>query len=184
MSGLRRVLRKAIPPVDWLLNHVVCRIPLASVRMAAYAWGGVAFEDHRSGVIMLGSEVHAPQQLRIGSGSAIGRHCVLDARGGIAIGRDVNISSHARLQTAKHLIDDPDFAHQFSPIVLADRVWIAEGAFVLGGVTIGEGAVVAAAAVVTADVEAYSVVAGVPARKIRERSRDLRYHLEWRPDWS
>jgi len=181
---LRPTLRRALPTLDWLLNHVVSGIPLASLRMSAYAWGGVAFEDHRSGVIMLGSEVYAPGQLRIGRGSAIGRHCVLDARGGITIGRDVNISSHARLQTAKHLIDDPDFAHEFSPIVLADRVWVAEGAFVLGGVTVGEGAVVAAGAVVTADVEPYSVVAGVPARKIRERSRELRYQLEWRPDWS
>jgi acetyltransferase-like isoleucine patch superfamily enzyme len=183
LSKLRHALRKALPPIDWLLNQVVCQIPLASLRMAAYARGGVAFEDHRTGVIMLGSEVYAPQQLRIGSRCAIGRHCVLDARGGITIGRDVNISSHARLQTAKHLVDDPDFAHEFSPIVLADRVWVAEGAFVLGGVTIGEGAVVAAGAVVTADVEPYSVVAGVPARKIRERSRELRYHLNWRPDW-
>jgi acetyltransferase-like isoleucine patch superfamily enzyme len=184
MRMLRRALRKAVPPVDWLLNHVVSRIPWASLRMAAYARGGVCLEDHRSGVIMLGSEVYAPRELRIGSNCAIGRHCVLDARGGITIGRDVNISSHARLQTAKHLVDDPDFAHEFAPIVLGDRVWVAEGAFVLGGITIGEGAVVAAGAVVTADVEPYTVVAGVPARKIRDRSRELRYQLTWRPDWS
>jgi acetyltransferase-like isoleucine patch superfamily enzyme len=184
LTELRRALRRALPPVDWLLNHMVCRIPLASLRMAAYARSGVAFEDHRTGVIMLDSEIYAPRQLRIGSNSAIGKHCVLDARGGITIGRNVNISSHSRLQTAKHLIDDPDFAHQFSPIVVGDRAWIAEGAFVLGGVSIGEGAIVAAGAVVTGDVEPYSVVAGVPARKIRERSRDLRYHLTWRPDWS
>ena len=170
--------------MEWVLNHLVCRIPLASLRMAAYARGGVAFEDHHTGVIMLDSEVYAPRQLRIGSSSAIGRHCVLDARGWITIGRNVNISSHARLQTAKHLLDDPDFAHRLSPIVIGDRVWIAEGAFVLGGVTIGEGAVVAAGAVVTGDVEPYCVVAGIPARKIRERSRDLRYQLTWRPDWS
>ncbi len=172
-----------IPPRDWVLNHVVCRMPLASVRMACYARMGVAFEDHRTGVIMLGSEVHAPTQLKIGRGCAIGNRCVLDARGGITIGRDVNISSHARLQTAKHLIDDPDFMHDFSPIAIGDRAWIAEGAVVLGGVTLGEGAVVAAGAVVTKDVAPYSVVGGVPARPIRERARDLRYHLTWRPDW-
>lgn len=184
ISIARRVRGSAaFPPNDWVLNHVVCRIPLAAPRMAAYARLGVALEDHRSGVIMLGSEVHAPAQLRIGRGCAIGNRCVLDARGGITIGRDVNISSHARLQTAKHLIDDPDFMHDFSPISVGDRVWIAEGAVVLGGVTLGEGAVVAAGAVVTKDVAPYSVVGGVPARPIRERARDLRYHLLWRPDW-
>lgn len=180
---VRRISGMALPPSDWVLNHVVCRIPLASPRMACYARLGVAFEDHRSGVIMLGSEVHAPTQLEIGRDCAIGNRCVLDARGGITIGRDVNISSHARLQTAKHLIDDPDFMHDFSPIVVGDRAWIAEGAVVLGGVTIGEGAVVAAGAVVTRDVAAYSVVGGVPARLIRQRARDLHYHLAWRPDW-
>jgi putative colanic acid biosynthesis acetyltransferase WcaF len=180
---MRRIRRATLPPEDWLLNHVVNRIPLTAARMACYAHLGVAFEDHRSGVIMLGSEVHAPAQLRMASRCAIGNRCVLDARGGIAIGRDVNISSHARLQTAKHLIDDPDFMHDFSPIVVGERAWIAEGAVILGGVTIGAGAVVAAGAVVTKDVAPYTVVGGVPARPIAQRSRELRYHLSWRPDW-
>ncbi|HMS72434.1 MAG TPA: hypothetical protein PKB03_05320, partial [Baekduia sp.] len=64
-----------------------------------------------------------------------------------------------------------------------DRAWVALGATVLGGVTIGEGAVVAAGAVVTKDVEPYSVVGGVPAVKIGDRSRGLRYELDYRPSW-
>jgi acetyltransferase-like isoleucine patch superfamily enzyme len=180
---LKRLRRLIVPPQDWVLKHLVGMVPFAAVRMACYARSGVAFEDSHSGVIMLGSEITAPRQLSIGRRSAIGRHCVVDARGGVRIGRDVNISSFARLQTAKHLIDDPGFTHEYSPIVVGDRVWIAEGAVVLGGVTIGEGAVVAAGAVVTKDVRPFTVVGGVPARAIRERSRDLRYELNWRPDW-
>ena len=180
---LYRALRRGLPPQDWLLNHIVCRMPLVASRMSWYARFGVDLEDHRTGVIMLGSQVHEPKRLRIGRNCAIGKRCVLDARGEITIGRDVNVSSHAQLQTAKHLIDDPDFIHDYSPIVIGDRVWIAEGAMVLGGVTIGEGAVVAARAVVTKDVAPFSVVGGVPAQPIRERSRDLRYHLSWRPNW-
>jgi maltose O-acetyltransferase len=55
-------------------------------------------------------------------------------------------------------------------IIIMDDVWIGAGAIILKGVTIGTGAVVAAGAVVTKDVEPYSIVAGVPAKKIGERT--------------
>ena len=57
------------------------------------------------------------------------------------------------------------------------HAWVASHAIVLPGVTIGEGAVVAAGAVVTKDVEPYLMVGGNPARPIRKRTRDLTYHL-------
>jgi putative colanic acid biosynthesis acetyltransferase WcaF len=180
---LLRPIRTLVPPAAWIANTLVNRIPLVSMRMRCYALMGVSFEDPHTGTIMLSTEIRAPRQLHIGRNSAIGRHCTIDARGGIAIGRDVNISSDARLQTAKHLIDDPDFMHDFSPISVGDRAWIAEGAVVLGGVSVGEGAVVAAGAVVTKDVAPFTVVGGVPARPIRMRSEDLQYHLTWRPNW-
>jgi acetyltransferase-like isoleucine patch superfamily enzyme len=178
-----RARRALLPPNDWLLNHLVNRIPLATARMTCYARFGVAFEDPRTGIIMLDTEVHAPNRLSIGRDTAVGKRCVLDARGSITVGRDVNISSYARLQTAKHVVNDPDFLHMYSPIVVEDRAWIAEGAIVLGGVTIGTGAVVAANAVVTKNVEPYTIVGGVPAKPIGKRARDLRYHLSWRPNW-
>ncbi|NLG26918.1 MAG: acyltransferase, partial [Chloroflexi bacterium] len=55
------------------------------------------------------------------------------------------------------------------PIVIEDDCWIASGAIVLAGVTIGRGSVVAAGSVVTHDVPPYSVVAGMPARVLRSR---------------
>jgi putative colanic acid biosynthesis acetyltransferase WcaF len=180
---IKRLVWTILPPKDWILNHIVCRVPHASMRMACYARMGIEFEDHRSGVIMLASEVRAPELLTIGRNCSIGQHCVLDARGEIAIGRNVNIGSHARLQTGKHFINDPDFMNTSSPITVGDRAWIAEGAVVLSGVNIGEGAVVAAGAVVTKDVAPFTVVGGIPARPIAERSRELRYELSWRPDW-
>jgi putative colanic acid biosynthesis acetyltransferase WcaF len=183
LKRVLRPIRALVPPGAWIANTLVNRIPIASMRMRCYALMGIDFEDPRTGVIMLCTEIRAPRLLHIGRNSAIGRHCTIDARGGITIGRDVNISSDARLQTAKHLIDDPDFMHDFSPIAVGDRAWIAEAAVVLGGVSIGEGAVVAAGAVVTKDVAPFTVVGGVPAHAIRTRSQDLRYHLAWRPDW-
>jgi putative colanic acid biosynthesis acetyltransferase WcaF len=164
----------------YVLNHLVNRLPFVAARQRAYAALGVGLEDHRTGMIMLHTEINGAENLHIGRNSIIGRSCVLDARGGIQIGRSVNIGSGATLQTGRHVVDCPEFSPEFLPILVGDRAWIAEGARVLAGVTIGEGAVVAAGAVVTRDVRPYTVVAGVPARYIRDRSRELRYRLDYR----
>jgi acetyltransferase-like isoleucine patch superfamily enzyme len=172
-----------LPPPDALVNAVVPRIPLAPLRMRALRAAGARIEEPATTTVMLGTEVWSARGLEIGARSIVGRHCLLDARGGIRIGRDVNVTSYTRFMTAKHDVDDPAFTAVFEPIVVGDRAWIALGATILGGVTIGEGAVVAAGAVVTADVEPYAVVGGVPARKLRERSRELDYRLGYRPVW-
>jgi len=73
------------------------------------------------------------------------------------------------------LISSPDFrrinqqGHTLKPIVIHDDVWIGGGAIILAGITIGQGAVVAAGAVVTKNVEPYTIVGGVPAKRIKER---------------
>jgi putative colanic acid biosynthesis acetyltransferase WcaF len=183
VSRAKRLRRTVLPPTEWILNHLVCKIPLVSPRMAAYARLGVDLVDHRTGIIMLDSFITAPKNLRIGRNSSIGRSCVLDARGGIDIGENVNIGSYSRLQGGKHDINAPDFAGVKGSIRIRDRAWIAEGATLLGNITIGEGAVVAGGAVVTKDVEPYTIVGGVPARPIGERSRELTYELAFRPNW-
>lgn len=176
-------MKQHLPPPEAFLNHMVNRIPLAALRMRCYAFAGVRFDDPRTGVIMLGTEVWKPSRLSIGVHTIVGRGCLLDARGGLRLGRSVNVSSFTRFMSAKHVVDDPDFEAAFAPIVVGDRAWIALGATVLGGVTIGEGAVVAAGAVVTRDVDPYTIVGGVPAFPIGNRNRDLRYELSYRPNW-
>ena len=178
---MREALIRWLPPPDTLVNAVVPRIPFAPARMAAIRLAGGRVDP--SAIVMLGTELWSVRRIEIEARSIVGRHCLLDARGGIRLGRDVNVSSYTRMMTAKHVIDDPRFVAAFDPIAIGDRVWVAMGATILGGVTIGEGAVVAAGAVVTADVEPYAVVGGTPARKLRERSRDLDYELDYRPAW-
>ncbi|MFL5817534.1 MAG: acyltransferase [Conexibacter sp.] len=172
-----------LPPRAAVLNHGVNHIPFVGARMRAYRAFGVGFEDIACTTIMLGAEVWSPCELTIGARSIVGRGCLLDARGGIGIGRDVNIGSDTILMTAKHEVQDPDFAASYAPIVLGDRVWIALRATILGGVTIGEGAVVAAGAVVTRDVPPFTIVAGTPAIPIGERTHELRYELGYRANW-
>lgn len=120
-------------------------------------------------------EVLLPKGLVLGDGVGVGWFAELDARGGITVGHDTNISSHAKLITGSHDIDDPDFTADFRPIIIGHHCWIGTGATILQGVTIGDGSVVAAGAVVTKDVEPYTVVGGIPAKKIRGRNNKLRY---------
>lgn len=183
MPKLLELAHRYLPPVDWVLNHVVNRLPFLSWRMRLYQLAGVRFADPRSGCIMLGAEVLSAPRLQIGRNSIVGPRAMLDARGGITIGDDVNITGDTRWMSAKHDVQDPDFVAHFAPIVVGDRAWIALGATVLGGVTIGEGAIVAANATVTADVAPFTIVGGTPARKIGERTDELRYELDYRPNW-
>lgn len=176
LSGLR-------PPPEYVLNHLINRIPLLGPRMRAYEALGINFTDRDASTIMLSAEVWAPRNLQIGRGVVIGQRALLDARGGLTIGDNVNLTAQTRFMTGKHLTHDLDFEASFDPIVIEDRAWVALGATVLGGVTVGEGAVVAAGAVVTQDVAPFTIVGGIPARPLGSRPRGLRYELGYRPNW-
>jgi putative colanic acid biosynthesis acetyltransferase WcaF len=79
----------------------------------------------------------------------------------------------------EHDIDSPDFKEIGAPVVIEDYVVIGSRVTILPGVTVGKGAIVASGAVVTKNVEPYAVVGGVPARFIKERSRNLTYTLKF-----
>ena len=108
----------------------------------------------------------------VGSETIINRDVTLDGRGILRIGARVNISPEVMLLTADHDPQSPEFAGRDLPTVVGDRAWIASRAIVLPGSTVGEGAVVAAGAVVHGTVEPWTIVAGNPARAIGTRSAD------------
>lgn len=122
------------------------------------------------------------RKVSLGSRVVINFGCLLDGRHyRIEVGDDASIGPEAALLTLGHDPDAPDFATRGGPIVIGARAWIGFRAIVLPNVTIGEGAVVGAGAVVTKDVEPYAIVAGAPARVIGRRSRDIGYRLEYQP---
>ena len=137
----------------------------------------------RKCIIYGGTEMRAPYNIRIGEGSIIGNDSILDGRNGIFIGNNVNFSTGVWIWTEQHDPQCPHFSctNRGGPVVINDRVWVSCRAVILPRVTIGEGAVIAAGAVVTHDVEPYAIYAGVPARKIGERNRDLVYTLDSHP---
>ena len=80
--------------------------------------------------------------------------------------------------TEQHDYRSKDFSCYSSPdmgVRIGDLAWIGSNTIILPRVTIGKGAVICAGAVVTKDVEPYSVVAGVPAKKIAQRPQDVDY---------
>ena len=118
----------------------------------------------------------------LGDRNVINYGCTFDGRHySIKIGADVSIGPEASLLTLGHDPQSPTFADKGGEIVVSDRAWIAYRAIILPGVTIGEGAVVAAGAVVTKDVKPYTIVAGNPAKVVKERIRELDYTLDFKP---
>lgn len=120
-------------------------------------------------------EILFPKGLELEDNVAVGWFAELDARGGIKIGHDTNISSHVKLITGSHDIDSSDFTADFLPIHIGHHVWVGTGAMILQGVKIGDGAIVAAGAVVTKDVEPWSIVGGIPAKTIGKRRQSEKY---------
>lgn len=167
----------------WLFNYIATWIPLIGVRMFALAAVGVQMEDREHTTVLLGTRIWVPESVTIGADSVVGRECRIEAGGGVTIGRSANIAHGVRLQTGSHDIREPSFPALYKPIRIGDHSWICEAATIIGGVTVGEGAVVTAGAVVTKDVEPWTVVGGVPAREIGTRPI-VRYSVGWRPDFN
>lgn len=113
--------------------------------------------------------VWAPWNLEVGDHSWIGDEVDCYCVGAIRIGANAVVSQYTFLCTASHDIADPTFSLITAPIRVGDCAWVAADAFVGPGVTVGEGAVVGARSSVFRDVEPWTVVAGNPARRIRNR---------------
>lgn len=162
--------------LKFLLMSWIGRLPSQTIRLSFYR-RALGMRIGENTVIYGRAEIRHGRGIEIGANSSIGHDVVLDGRCGLKIGNSVNFSSGAWIWTLQHDLDDPDFAAKGAPVQIDDYAWIGGRVIVLPGVHIGEGAVVASGAVVTKNVEPYTVVAGVPARKIKHRARGLRYKL-------
>lgn len=111
------------------------------------------------------------QFLSIGDDVFINRGSYLDTKGGITVGNAAGIGEFVRIFTHSH--GEADHAlRTYAPVIIGDYAKIFAGAMILPGVTIGREAIIAGGSVVTRDVPPGTVVAGVPARVIRERKTE------------
>jgi maltose O-acetyltransferase len=133
----------------------------------------------KNSIIYCGCRFFAPWRVKLGNHSIVGDHAFLDGRRGLTIGNNVNIGSEVRIYTLEHDPDSPSFAAKGGPVVIEDWVYIGSRVTVLPEVVIGEGAVVASGAVVTSNVEPWTIVGGIPAKLIRNRPQ-VKYTLDTR----
>jgi acetyltransferase-like isoleucine patch superfamily enzyme len=171
-----------------------------AMRLARARWRGARLGSHcqvsrsadlnpgsragRPGEIEIGAEVDIEQgailwayggSIRLARRVFIGQHVVIYGNGGVDVGEYTLIAAHSCIVSSNHAVPPADRIIRNEPDVLLPTrigrdVWLGVGVKVLGGVTIGDGCVVGAGAVVTRDLPAYSIAMGVPARITGERS--------------
>lgn len=171
----------------YFTNTVVAAVPSHGFRRLWYRQV-LRIEIGQGASIFMGAYVQfrrrpsaGSSDISIGNRTVIQHGCWLDGRGGLYIGDDVSIGPGVWLITDEHDLQDPACPERPGPVTVSDYAWIGSRAMVLPGVTIGRGAAVGAGSVVTRDVPPYTVVAGVPARPIGERSQSLAYQLDYCP---
>ena len=114
--------------------------------------------------------------IRIKSRTTLGSNSVIISMAGVELGESVLIAGNVYISAGSYHYDDASKpvmdqgAWSKGPIIIGDHVWIGTGAVILDGITVGKGAIIGAGAVVTRDVPANAIVAGVPAKVIRMRS--------------
>ncbi|MBO5051103.1 MAG: transferase [Clostridia bacterium] len=113
--------------------------------------------------------------LQIGDNSGVGvRSCI---NGPVTIGNDVMMGQEVIIYTTRHRDDRTDIPmreqgmKEICPVTIGNDVWIGGRVIILPGVTIGDGCIIGAGAVVTRDIPPYSVAVGVPARVVRRREQ-------------
>ena len=113
------------------------------------------------------------KNITIGKNVFFNSGCRFQDQGGIVIGDGTLIGHNVVIATIHHDLDPmKERKNHYAPVVIGSHVWIGSNATILPGVTVGEWAVVAAGAVVTKDVEPYTVVGGVPAKFIKRIARE------------
>lgn len=165
---------------SYTYNYLLSAFPSRNVRntyLKGYLAGMGEFTS-----VQMGCKFLNGRKVYLGDRNVINFGCIFDGRQyQIKTGSNVSIGPEATILTLGHDPQSPDFADRGGEVIIGDRVWIGYRAIILPNVNIGEGAVVGASAVVTKNVESYTIVAGNPAKVINKRDPNLNYSLNYSP---
>lgn len=181
-------LTRTLLAADHLLRNTIKRLLLfpkgfRAHRTVGLAWSLSADAGGRPGNITIGQGSRIDRgvilraygaSIHVGNHCSINPYCVVIGGGDVNIGDGVRIAAHAVLVASSHNFSDAsrpiyEQGETARPVTIEDDVWIGAGAKILGGVTVRRGTIVGAGAVVTRSTDAWSIMAGVPARKIGTR---------------
>ncbi len=147
--------------LGFITRYIVYKPLFGQIKSIPYIFPGVRF------VYMKG--------INLGKGVLINSNTYIYGKGGIEIGDNVLISPNCSIVAGDHTIDSNHLIieqpSKSEKIIIGKDSWIGANSVVVGGVTIAEGSVIGAGAVVTKDTEPYSINIGVPAQKSGERKR-------------
>lgn len=112
--------------------------------------------------------------LTIGNYVGIAQNCFIQVRGKVKIGDYVIFGPYVKIFSENHNFNDINIPIVLQgetrlPVVIENNVWIGANATILGGITIGEGSIIAAGAIVNKDIPPFSIAAGIPAKIIKSR---------------
>jgi len=172
---LRRI-RAIILEFCLMLLRWVGHIPSHCLRRSVYRLFGVKIG--RGSTIHMWANFFDPRGVEIGEDTIVGDRSFLDGRDKLKIGSHTNIASQVLIYNSEHDIESEDFKAVTAPVEIGNYVFIGPRAIILPGVRIGDGAVVAAGAVVTKDVPPFCIVGGIPAKEIGQRNlKDPHYKI-------
>lgn len=166
-NKIMRRIKTILLELDVFILILVGHVPCHYVRRFFYRFFGMKIGS--GSTIHTGARFYNVANISIGEDTIIGEQVVLDGRDKLVIGNHVDFATQVMVYNAEHDLEDKDFKAVTAPVVIEDYVFVGPRAIILPGVKIGKGAVVAAGAVVSKDVEPFTVVGGVPAKLIRKR---------------
>jgi acetyltransferase-like isoleucine patch superfamily enzyme len=176
MMGVRRMLKAFVVVSYEALMQPLFALPRYRVlnAMKALFLRLVGARVGRRVVFYPGVWIAPGRNLVLGDDVDLAAGVIITTAGGVEIGARTLVGYRAQIVSANHVIPPArgrifGSGHEGKPVCIGPDAWIGAAALVMPGVSIGEGAVVAAGSVVTRDVEPFTIVAGVPARLVRHR---------------
>ncbi len=158
------------------LLKIIANFPSHLVRNFFFRLSGIKIG--KNSTFHVGAKFYYPKNIAIGEGTIIGYGVFIDGREKVKIGNHTDIASEVMIYNSEHDLKDPKFKAITAPVTIGDYCFIGPRVIIMPGVNIGNGSIVAGGAVVTKDVDDFTIVGGVPAKFIAVRQiKNPKYRL-------